>query len=111
MAWPGTTFALDPSSCRAGRALALNWPPRFFPQLLGLALFFYRYGQLEETRPRAIASPPSALSQMPKADENDCRLGRPGGLRTPQVRVFEVYRYRNQNAASDPLKSDALRWL
>src|SRR6266550_1810519 len=38
------------------------------------------------------------LSQMPKADDNDCRLEWPGGFRTPQVRVFEVYRYENQNA-------------
>src|SRR5882672_8267962 len=72
---------------------------------LDLALFFCRYGQLEKTRPRAIASPPSALSQVPKADENDCCLGWPGGFRTPQVRVFEVYRYRNQNAC---LRSDEI---
>jgi hypothetical protein len=91
--------------------LAWAWPSRVFPQtesgtgltnILVWRYFFRRYGQLEKTRPGAIASPPSALSQMPKADENDCRLGWPGGLRTPQVRVFEVYRYRNQNACLRP---------
>jgi hypothetical protein len=75
------------STVRAGQTDILIWP-----------YFFRRYGQLEKTRPRAIASPPSALSQVPKADDHDCRLGWSGGLRTPQVRVFEVYRYRNQNA-------------
>src|SRR3984893_987381 len=69
---------------------------------LGLALICCRYGQLEKTRPRDIASPPSALSQVPKADDNHRRLGWPGRLRTPQVRVFEVQRYRNQNACLRP---------
>jgi hypothetical protein len=69
---------------------------------LGLALFSCRYGQLEKTRPRAIASPPSALSQVSKADDNHRRLGWPGGLRTPKVRGFEVCRYRNQNARLRP---------
>jgi len=42
-------------------------------------LYFFPM-ELEKTRPRAIASAPSALSQVSKADENDCRLGCPGGL-------------------------------
>jgi hypothetical protein len=83
MAWPDTIFALDPSNLRAGSCLNLRGAAESFftervryptDKYFGLTLFFRRYGQLEKIRPRAIASPPSALSQMPKADENDCRL-------------------------------------
>jgi hypothetical protein len=86
MAWPGTTSALDPSSRRAGSCFNLGVAAREVSTIrvrnrtdkyFDLVLFFRCYGQLEKTRPRAIASPPSALSQVPKADENDCRLGRP----------------------------------
>jgi hypothetical protein len=90
MAWPGTTSALNPSSRRAGSCFQHWRPPRVFhrqspaPDRQIWSYFFRRYGQLEKTRPRAIAGSPSVLPQVSKADDNDCRLRWSGGLPLPK---------------------------
>jgi hypothetical protein len=120
MAWPGTTSALDPSSRRAGSCFNLGAAAREVSTIrvrnrtdkyFDLVHFFRCYGQLEKTRPRTIASPPSAFPKCQKRMRTTAVSDGPEGFERRRFDCLKCTVTEIRMLASDPIKSGAMRWL